>query len=305
MNQRFYARGKLLLTAEFMILHGAKSLAVPLTRGQSLELMPKKDSRQLRWIAMYDQETWFETTLRLPDLEIVTTTSEKKSENLVNMLKRLLEIQPGFHEKMELNDAVTLLEFDPAYGFGSSSTLTSLLAQWAGVDALQLHFQISRGSGYDVACATAESAILYQVVREMPVIESVDFEPPFMENMWFVYLGEKQDSGKSVAAFLNNYLLDQKDIELFSRLTSEFLRAQSIHEMGAVIVEHEQLLSEILRMPVLKAARFPDLNGYAKSLGAWGGDFALLVTDWSDDQLSAYLPGKGIDQWFAYKTLVY
>jgi hypothetical protein len=139
----------------------------------------------------------------------------------------------------------------------------------------------------------------------MPVIESVDYAPPFIDQMWLVYLGEKQDSGKSVAAFLNNYLPDQKDIERYSRLTSEFLRAQDIHELGAVIREHEQHLSEILRIPVLKTERFPDLQGYVKSLGAWGGDFALLVTDWSKEQLSAYLPTKGIDQWFAYKELVY
>lgn len=305
MDQRYYARGKLLLTAEFMILHGSKALAVPLNKGQSLELVSKRDPGQLHWVAMYGAATWFETTLRLPDLGIVATTSQGKSENLVHMLRKLTGIQPGFAEQMQQSDVVTLLEFDPAFGFGSSSTLTSLLAQWAGVDALQLHFQVSRGSGYDVACAGAESAILYQVVREMPVIEYVDYAPPFMDRMWLVYLGEKQDSGKSVAAFLNNYLLDHKDIERYSRLTSDFLRAQDIHELGAAIREHEQHLSEILDMPVLMDERFPGFQGYAKSLGAWGGDFALLVTDWSEEQLSAYLPEKGIDQWFAYRKLVY
>jgi len=305
MDQRYYARGKLLLTAEFMILHGSKALAVPLKKGQSLELASKRDPAQLHWVAMHDATTWFETTLRLPDLGILATSSREKSENLVHMLRKLLGIQPGFAEKLGLHDVITRLEFDPAFGFGSSSTLTSLLAQWAGVDPLQLHFQVSRGSGYDVACAGAESAILYQVVREMPVIEYVDYTPPFMNRMWLVYLGEKQDSGKSVAAFLNNYLLDHKDIEFYSRLTSDFLRAQDIHELGAVIREHEQHLSEILDMPVLMEERFPGFRGYAKSLGAWGGDFALLVTDWPEEQLSAYLPARGIDQWFPYNELVY
>lgn len=305
MDQRFYARGKLLLTAEFMILHGAKALAVPLNKGQSLELVSKRDPAQLHWVAMYGATTWFETTLRLPGLEIITTTSQPASENLVNMFRKMLEIRPEFSSQLEQYDVVTRLEFDPAFGFGSSSSLTSLLAQWAEADPLQLHFLVSRGSGYDVACAGAESAILYQVVREMPVIESVDFNPPCMDQMWLVYLGEKQDSGKSVAAFLNNYLLDHKDIERYSRLTGEFLRAQDLHTMGAVIMDHEQHLSEILRMPTLKSERFPELEGYAKSLGAWGGDFALLLTDWSGGQLAAYLSEKGIDQWFPYKELVY
>ena len=305
MNQHFYARGKLLLTSEFMILHGAKALAVPLKKGQSLELVPKTRPGTLHWTAMFEHETWFEHTVSTANLSLLESSDEEKSKYLLNMLAKAAEIQPDFMNKMEEYDVVTRLEFDPSFGFGSSSTLTSLVAQWAEIDPLQLHFRISRGSGYDVACATAGSPILYQVIREMPVVEAVEFYPPFIDQMWLVYLGEKQDSQRSVAAFLNNYLLDQRDVELFSRLSSEFLRARKTNDLGIIIEKHEQLLSEILQIPVLKTLRFHDLDGYAKSLGAWGGDFALLVTPWPKDQLSSYLSEKGIEQWFAYKDLVY
>lgn len=304
MEHPFYARGKLLLTSEFMILHGAKALAVPLTVGQSLGLVRKKELGVLHWIAKYDGETWFETTLTLEELVIKESSSRDKSENLVHMLKKLLEIKPGFMEQLCAHDVVTRLEFDPGFGFGSSSTLTALLAQWAEIDPMQLHFGISKGSGYDVACASAWSAILYQVINEMPVVQSVDFQPAFMENMWLVYLGHKQVSSKSVAAFLNNYEPAQDDIALYSALTCEMLKAKTADEFGALMVKHEERLSEILQMPVLKEERFYDLDGYVKSLGAWGGDFALLVTEWGEEKLSSYLQKKEIDKWFSYAELV-
>ncbi len=310
MNQPFYARGKLLLTSEFMILHGAKALAVPLTVGQSLEPVAKArsgenvKSGELRWTAQHGNDTWFETTLSIAGMDVIATTDEEKSKTLVYILRKLLEIKPSFTEQLDSHDVITRLEFDPAFGFGSSSTLTSLLAQWAEIDPMQLHFHISKGSGYDVACASAESAILYQVVNEMPVIQSVDFQPGFMDRMWLVYLGHKQDSSESVAAFLNNYKPDQDDIARYSAITVEMLRARTKEEFGALMQSHEERLSEILDIPVVKQKMFPELEGYAKSLGAWGGDFALLVTSWDREKLSSYLGEKGISKWYAYNELV-
>ncbi|MCF8226938.1 MAG: hypothetical protein K9J30_13760 [Bacteroidales bacterium] len=304
MNRNFYARGKLLLTSEFMILHGAKALAVPLKKGQSLVLTDKRAPGVLHWQARYNNDTWFSAEIDINEMKVENTSSSGKSEYLLFILKKIIEIKPEFVEQIREHDVVTNLEFDPGFGFGSSSTLTALLAQWAEIDAMQLHFHISRGSGYDVACATAGSAILYQVVNDMPVVESVDFEPAFADHMFLAYLGQKQDSGKSVAAFLENYTADQQDVGRFTALTCEFVKSASLQEMGQVIREHERALSEILKMPALKESRFSDLEGDVKSLGAWGGDFALVVTPWKKEEFSIYLEKKGTDLWFAYDTLV-
>jgi mevalonate kinase len=304
MDQQFYASGKILLTSEFLILNGAKALAVPLKLGQSLELHRKKELGVLNWIAEYDSKTWFKTEIVLDEFKIRNTNSIEKSENLIYMLRKLREIQPGFLDKLHSADVITKLEFDPKFGFGSSSTLTSLLAQWAGVDAMQFHFRISRGSGYDVACAHAKSAILYEIIDEMPVVQSVDFQPEFIDNLWLVYLGKKQQTSKSVAAFLSNYEANQEDLDFYSGLTCDFLKAKTLKEFGGLIIDHEKRLSELLDLPVLKQERFSKLNGYVKSLGAWGGDFALLATSWQKEKLDSYLQQIGIDQWFAFKDLV-
>jgi mevalonate kinase len=303
MEKEFYARGKILISAEFLILHGARALAVPLTLGQSLKRIPSAEPGQLSWKAMYREQAWFETRLDLKALAILTTSSQDKSENLLNMLNKLLEIEPAFAKELERYDVLTELEFDPHFGFGSSSSLTSLLAQWAGVDPMQLHFRISRGSGYDVACAGANAPLTYQFINDMPVIQPVDFQPSFSDKMWLIYLGHKQDSSKSVAAFLQNYQVQYSDIEYFSQLTHQMIEAREIDEFGEIMEAHENRLSEILQLPTLKSERFPELDGYIKSLGAWGGDFALLITPMTREKLGKYLEEKGVDTWFAYNEI--
>ncbi len=305
MKSQFHARGKLLLTSEFMILHGAKALAVPLVKGQSLSLKSKSNPAEFSWIAMYNNSIWFEATYDLRALSILESSDQEKATTLLRMLNELIELNPEFRKKMEQHDVVTNLDFDPGYGFGSSSTLTALLAEWAGVDPMQLHFSISKGSGYDVACSSANSAILYQVINEMPVIESVDFEPPFIDQLWLIYLGKKQDSSGSVATFLHEYQPQDADIQLFSSFTCDFLRAETLHQFGEIIESHEQRLSEILNQPFLKEKRFNDLQGFVKSLGAWGGDFALIATSQDKESLKKYLSAKDIDVLIPYKELVY
>lgn len=299
----YHANGKILLTSEFMILHGSKALAAPLNKGQALHLTTKSKPGHLHWIASFNDKIWFETVISLENFSIITTTSRDKSINLINILVNAKKINPAFKTHLNNADIITKLEFDPSFGFGSSSTLTSLIAQWAEIDPLQLHFSISRGSGYDVACARAASPILYQVINEMPVIEYVDFNPPFIDNMWLVYLGRKQVSDNSVKTFLNNYAKNQEDIDFFTKLTSQFHQAGTYEELGKIITIHEEKLSRILGVQAIKQSRFPDLEGYVKSLGAWGGDFALLMSEWSEQRISEYLIKKGINYWFHYKDI--
>ena len=68
--------------------------------------------------------------------------------------------------------------------------------------------------------------------------------------------------------------------------------------------EHEQVISSILRMPTLKEGLFSNLAGEAKSLGAWGGDFALLTWKGTRAGLKEYLATKQLDTFFSYKELI-
>ncbi len=61
------------------------------------------------------------------------------------------------------------------------------------------------------------------------------------------------------------------------------------------IVDHEQLVADLLKTKRVKTTRFHDFYGEVKSLGAWGGDF-YLVTDPQNDEkaLYKYFEDKGL-----------
>ena len=41
-----------------------------------------------------------------------------------------------------------------------------------------------------------------------------------------------------------------------------------------------------------------------KSLDAWGGDFILAATEWTENQVREYFKGKGLEVVFGYNDLV-
>jgi hypothetical protein len=132
----------------------------------------------------------------------------------------------------------------------------------------------------------------------------VDFNPAFAGNLWFVYLGSKQETSRSVAAFLKNYQVKKEDVAFFSGLTCEFLKADSLDAFMGLMHKHEAYLAALLGEKSLAEMRFIDFEGSVKSLGAWGGDYALFATQWSEDQLKNYLKTKGIDRYYNYNELV-
>jgi hypothetical protein len=68
--------------------------------------------------------------------------------------------------------------------------------------------------------------------------------------------------------------------------------------------EHELIISSILKQKRIKEARFNDLEGEVKSLGAWGGDFAMITWQDSRKKLNQYLGEKNIDTIFSFNELI-
>ena len=59
---KFYSHGKLLLTGEYLVLDGAKALAIPTKFGQSLEVN-SNSSKNIAWKSFDHQgKVWFENT---------------------------------------------------------------------------------------------------------------------------------------------------------------------------------------------------------------------------------------------------
>ena len=309
----YQAHGKFLLTGEYLVLKGALSLALPLKLGQSLQVsLADTDTHRLHWMASQPDKHWFSVLFDTDTLEPVSTDDPAKAEKLSSILKAVRQLKSdaflGCDRRFH-----THLDFDPNWGLGSSSTLIANLARWANVNPYELLKLTFGGSGYDIACATAEGPIYYEIKTEVPepiegptpMVEPIHFTPPFADHLFFIYQGQKQSSSKEVKAFLAkaNPIDLQKDIEAVSEISRAVPKCESLDEFGLLMQCHERIIARCIgQEPVQK--RFPGFEGVLKSLGAWGGDFILAATEWTENQVKEYFKRKGLEVFFGYKKMV-
>lgn len=302
---RYHSNGKFLLTSEYLVLKGALALALPLKLGQSLEVEELETNKdQLHWEAFRPEGKWFSVSLDRENPANYSTVNPEKAKRLSEILQAVKQLNPKAFEGNDLQ-FTTRLDFDPNWGLGSSSTLIVNLARWANVNPYELLKLTFGGSGYDIACATAEQPIYYQLIDGKPQFETVDFRPPYADHLFFIYQGQKQSSSKEIKAFLAkaNPTDVQKDIEAVSEISRAVPKCESLDEFALLMQCHERIISRCIgQEPVQK--RFPDFEGMLKSLGAWGGDFILAATEWDESQVKAYFKKKGLEVIFGYKDIV-
>ncbi len=308
METKFYSHGKLLLTAEYLVLDGAKALAVPTKKGQSLKVAEAKKN-QLLWKSVDSHgNTWFEQEYEITSHQFLPKKSlPTQEENLVcralqNILSKLRAFQPELFQQQGYS-FTTELEFPRDWGLGSSSTLINNLATWANVNPNELLAKTFGGSGYDLACAKHSSPILFQLQKEMnPLVEEVEFSPDFQEELFFVHLNQKQNSREGIQHYRQQNLAKKQDwIKETDKITSEILKAESISTFENLIERHETLLAEILGMQTVKERLFPDYPRNLKSLGAWGGDFILAT---GNDAEKTYFTEKGYSTILDFSEMV-
>jgi mevalonate kinase len=304
-----YSNGKLLLTSEYLVLDGAKSLALPTRFGQDL-VVEKITEPQLIWGSFtHTGECWFEAVFELPKLRLVSCTfnsskegnAEVIAETLLEILAEARQMNPKFLNSENGFVVKTNLTFPRNWGLGSSSTLINSIASWAKVDAFQLLWNSFKGSGYDIACAQNNAPIFYQIEDRKPLVTEVDFYPEFKENVFFLYLNEKQDSKEGIAKFRESGRSFQKEITAVSEITEEFLKANSITDFNKLIFEHEQIISSIIKLQPVKEKLFSDYFGEIKSLGAWGGDFVMVT---GNEETPAYFKNKGFETILMYSEMI-
>jgi mevalonate kinase len=290
----FSAHGKLLITGEYFVLDGAESLALPVRYGQTFDVQ-NTASHYLQWQSWDEQgHLWFEGTFDLNDFTVLSSTDPAIVERLQQILRACRNLNPLFVMGESGYTVGTHLTFPREWGLGTSSTLVAAIAAWAEVNPYVLLAQTFGGSGYDIACATADGPILYTRQQEGdPLVQRVHFAPDFADQIYFIYLGKKQDSRAGIAQYRalrnENMLLLTYDI---SQLTQALLTASDLPTFEAILLEHETLVSRTLHLPRAQDLHFPRFPGVIKSLGAWGGDFVLATFRGSSDELEVYLKGK-------------
>jgi mevalonate kinase len=301
----YYSKGKFLLSGEYAVMHGAKALAVPLQFGQKMIVIGIPGKNLLKWETTVLDKPWFTAVFEKTTLQIISASDEKTAL----FLQKVLEACTSLNPELALADSGFLvrsnINFDINWGLGSSSSLLSNLSYWLDIDPFALYKKIFSGSGYDVFCARAEGPIVYRLLQGQPEVVPAIFNPQFAENIFFAYLGKKQDSQESVKDFLSSGKARWELALKISDLTERMLAATSLSEFLALIKSHEQIMSEMLGLPMIKPAKFSDFDGEIKSLGAWGGDFVMAATPMRKVDTKDYFRKKNMPVVFGWEDIVY
>ena len=326
MTKSFYSNGKLLLTGEYAVLDGALSLAVPTKFGQSLSVK-EVDSQELLWKSWDEKgRIWFETTFDIsspkltlkeyssfrstfddisaqPNNHAQNKSQEGKTvaETLSKILREAQKLNPGFLRDSKGYTVETTLTFPRDWGLGSSSTLINNIAQWAEIAAYQLLWKAFSGSGYDIACAQNNKPILYRLTHGEHESTEVDFNPQFKDQLYFIYLNKKQNSREGISAYRKIEVDNKKLVRQVSEITRKTVSCKILPEFESLMMHHETLLSQTLRMPTVKESLFPDFKGAIKSLGAWGGDFVLAT---GDEETPSYFERLGYNTVLPYGQML-
>lgn len=322
MNQQFRSNGKFLLTGEYLVLKGATALALPLKLGQSLDVVTSdKDENRIYWNAykkstdngqqttdiVHNPQSWFSVVLDKTDFSVIETDDKEKAERLSNILSKVKSLNDDVFNDTHDYIFSTLLDFDPQWGLGSSSTLINNISEWANIDPYLLLDSTFKGSGYDIACAKEQSPIFYQIDSQQSTnsrqIRPAYFNPEFKDNLYFVYQGHKQNSANEVKAFLNKENNFENEIKSISEISEIMPDLKTLRDFCYFIKVHEEIMERCLDQKRIKKY-YSDFEGEMKSLGAWGGDFFLAATEWDIDKVRKYFENKSLNVVIRYKDIV-
>ena len=273
--RQYYTRGKLLISGAYGVLDSAIGFALPTKLGQRFSFETDR-SENIECKAVDDKgKTWFEAEFDVQSLAPLKTSSEEVAKTFSKLLIAARSLNPNFDYPFTLE---TTLEFDRQWGLGSSSTLIAALAQFASVNAYELLDSGFKGSGYDIACATAEGPIRFQRIGNEVSVTPVNWRPEFADELYLVYLNQKMNSREAIAHYRKVQSSDHFLNEL-SRLSIAISEETSdIHRFEKLLLEQESLLADRLEITPIADQLFADRSGgIFTSLGAWGGDFALFT----------------------------
>jgi mevalonate kinase len=302
LKKTFYSNGKLLITGEYLVLDGAKALALPTKFGQNL-IIENGHNQEIKWTS-YDADgsIWFEDIIAFSEItEKLVFENESVKNTLITILYEANLLNPDLIKNANGFSISTQLTFPRKWGLGTSSTLINNIAQWFEINPFELLKNSFGGSGYDIACAQNDFPIIYRLEQGKPIVKKVFFDPAFSENIYFVYLNQKQNSKNAIASYKEkkNNLKTQK--EIINQITESVLEIKNMDAFAKALQNHEKQLSTILETKTVKEALFPDFNGTIKSLGAWGGDFVLVI---SQEDPKPYFISKGYETIISYNEMI-
>ena len=163
------------------------------------------------------------------------------------------------------------------------------------------------GSGYDIAAAGAMGPITYRKIKEdneKPEVNIAPFNPLFLNKIYFLYSGKKKNSREGISTYRSKSL-NHAYISEISQLTERVLTVKSFSDFCALLKTHEKITGNQLGLTPIQEEYFTDFQGVVKSLGAWGGDFLMILTELPQSDIISYFKKKGFSTLFTYNELIF
>ena len=159
MAEIFKSHGKLMITGEYFVLHGAKSLMLPTKFFQEMTVSKLNKKDKILWES-YDQNNnkWFSVELNLPDL----TIHGKETKEKIFLKKILGFISKKNPKKFKNNSGInieTRMDFNRSWGLGSSAILINNLSNYFGLDPFEVSKNVTNSSGADIASVLTSKPI--------------------------------------------------------------------------------------------------------------------------------------------------
>lgn len=301
MKKTFYSNGKLFITGEYVVLDGGIAFSLPTKFGQNL-IVEENNEDFLHWKSFdFNDEIWLEEKILISEIKNNSKNGNPSKDTLVEILHFASVMNPKILEQNLGFDVSTKLTFPRNWGLGSSSTLINNIAQWFEINAFELLNKSFGGSGYDIANAQNNKAILYQISGTNPIVKPVHFNPEFSKNIFFVYLNQKQSSKEAIKSYREKKNVIGPIVEEIDSITKKALQANNLEEFANLMKAHEAVLSPVLEIKTVQERLFSDFDGVIKSLGAWGGDFVMAI---SKENPKAYFKQKGFDTILTYEEMI-
>jgi mevalonate kinase len=298
--QTFYSNGKLFIIGEYYVLEGAKVFALPTKFGQYLNIKPNDDNKLIWKSFDSDMTLWYDDEILISDiLNNNTTYPEKIKNTLIDILYHADKLNPNILKTGY--DVETKLTFPRNWGLGTSSTLINNIAQWFKINAYELLKLSFGGSGYDIACAQNNTPITYKITNSLPIVSQVKFDPNFKNKIYFVYLNIKKDSKDAISNFRKKQKELTHEVIEVSNQTDQLLNITDFEEFKKLIQTYENNLSNVLEIDTIQKQLFSDFNGVIKSLGGWGGDFVMVL---SEQNPTSYFENKGYKTVLPYEKMI-
>jgi mevalonate kinase len=290
-----------MLCGEYAVTIGVEALALPVSAGQWMHVWefdsPASQDRIIWEAKELGGETWLNEGFALPLVESVEDDSVERK----TLLKLLMMAPKETWKSGKSYRIETQLEFDRKSGLGSSSTLVSNFAQFAGLDAQRLQRKVFGGSGYDVAVGSVGRGLVFWKDGDENHWGPWSLNASLTENWFVVFLGEKQNSRASlnnVKERLQEIQQDDFMLHQLQQVAGAVKMAQQITMLEAGLEMWQALLGMSLGLetPYQQFGFQPVKGGLCKWLGAWGGDMLLVNQTFLTTQ-SAQLKSYTIQPW--------